>query len=226
MKGCSSATIPGSGGGHHGSALGECGSLITTGGVSAGDKGYLPRGSPSSGAERVFWKVNLQPGTPAMYSPVAGTAHPSSRAPLRRAATFELRLVAPFWQPSPGNPASPCAPRTARGGGLLPQGQPRTALSPGFLSGGPHLLTGKMPQACSPPWWDATAWWISPLALPRCRRAVTVLLICSMRFPICFDLEVSKEPKFNHFDAEGNAGVWWDVSATISTPAVWLWPRG
>lgn len=42
--------------------------IITTGGVSVGQKDILHDALPFIGAERVFWKVNLKPGTPAMYS--------------------------------------------------------------------------------------------------------------------------------------------------------------
>lgn len=42
--------------------------VITTGGVSVGEKDILHDALPRIGAKRVFWKVNLKPGTPAMYS--------------------------------------------------------------------------------------------------------------------------------------------------------------
>lgn len=42
--------------------------IITTGGVSVGQKDILHDALPLMGARRVFWKVNLKPGTPAMYS--------------------------------------------------------------------------------------------------------------------------------------------------------------
>lgn len=37
-------------------------------GVSAGDKDIFHQVLPMLGADRRFWKVNLKPGTPAMYS--------------------------------------------------------------------------------------------------------------------------------------------------------------
>ena len=42
--------------------------LITTGGVSAGDKDIFHDALPLLGAQRIFWKVALKPGTPAMFS--------------------------------------------------------------------------------------------------------------------------------------------------------------
>ena len=71
--------------------LGECDLLITTGGVSAGDKDIFHEALPLLGAERVFWKVNLKPGTPAMYSLWQGQPILSlSGNPFAAAATFEL----------------------------------------------------------------------------------------------------------------------------------------
>ena len=48
--------------------LGCCDALITTGGVSVGDKDIFHQALPLLGAEQVFWQVDLKPGTPAMYS--------------------------------------------------------------------------------------------------------------------------------------------------------------
>lgn len=42
--------------------------IITTGGVSVGQKDILHDAIPLIGAKRLFWKVKLKPGTPAMYS--------------------------------------------------------------------------------------------------------------------------------------------------------------
>lgn len=42
--------------------------IITTGGVSVGEKDILHDAFKLIGAERIFWKVNLKPGTPVMYS--------------------------------------------------------------------------------------------------------------------------------------------------------------
>ena len=48
--------------------LADCDALITTGGVSVGDRDIFHQALPLLGAQRVFWKVDLKPGTPAMYS--------------------------------------------------------------------------------------------------------------------------------------------------------------
>ncbi|WP_333650633.1 molybdopterin molybdotransferase MoeA [Lacrimispora sp.] len=70
--------------------------VITTGGVSAGDKDIFHEVLPALGAKRIFWKVNLKPGTPAMFSIYEGTPmfHLSGN-PFAAATTFEL-LVRPF----------------------------------------------------------------------------------------------------------------------------------
>lgn len=48
--------------------LKSCDVLITTGGVSVGDKDIFHQALPLLRAEQVFWRVDLKPGTPAMYS--------------------------------------------------------------------------------------------------------------------------------------------------------------
>lgn len=71
--------------------LSTCDVLLTTGGVSAGDKDIFHEALPLLGVERVFWKVNLKPGTPAMYSRKEGKPILSlSGNPFAAAATFEL----------------------------------------------------------------------------------------------------------------------------------------
>ena len=70
---------------------GQFDAVITTGGVSAGDKDIFHDALPQLGAERVFWKVKLKPGTPLMYSLWQGTPILSlSGNPFAAAATFEL----------------------------------------------------------------------------------------------------------------------------------------
>ena len=49
--------------------LADCDVLITTGGVSVGDRDIFHQALPLLGAQRVLWKVDLKPGTPAMSSP-------------------------------------------------------------------------------------------------------------------------------------------------------------
>ncbi len=82
--------------------------VITTGGVSVGDKDIFHQALPLAGAERLFWRVRLKPGTPAMFSLLEGRPVLSlSGNPFAAAATFELLarpLLAalsgqPGWQP-------------------------------------------------------------------------------------------------------------------------------
>lgn len=65
--------------------------ILTTGGVSVGKKDIFHEVIPILGAERLFWKVNLQPGTPAMFSMYKNKPILSlSGNPFASLATFEL----------------------------------------------------------------------------------------------------------------------------------------
>jgi len=69
--------------------------VITTGGVSVGDKDIFHEVLKIMNAEKVFWKVRLKPGTPAIFSMYEGKPmfHLSGN-PFAAAATFEV-LVRP-----------------------------------------------------------------------------------------------------------------------------------
>ena len=65
--------------------------ILTTGGVSVGEKDIFHQVLPLLGAERIFWRVQLKPGTPLMYSLYQGVPILSlSGNPFAAAATFEL----------------------------------------------------------------------------------------------------------------------------------------
>lgn len=70
--------------------------IVTTGGVSVGDKDIFHEVLPLIGAERLFWRVKLKPGTPAMFAIYKGKPmfHLSGN-PFAAATTFEL-LVRPY----------------------------------------------------------------------------------------------------------------------------------
>ena len=70
--------------------------VVTTGGVSVGDKDIFHEVLPILGAKRLFWRVNLKPGTPAMFAIYEGKPmfHLSGN-PFAAATTFEL-LVRPY----------------------------------------------------------------------------------------------------------------------------------
>lgn len=73
------------------SALPGCDLVLTTGGVSVGAKDILHETLPLLGAERLFWRVRLKPGSPLMFSLVDGKPLLSlSGNPFAAAATFEL----------------------------------------------------------------------------------------------------------------------------------------
>lgn len=72
-------------------AVGRFDLVLTTGGVSMGDKDIFHQALPLLEAERIFWRVNLKPGTPVMYSLLDGKPILSlSGNPFAAAATFEL----------------------------------------------------------------------------------------------------------------------------------------
>lgn len=123
--------------------LGECDLLITTGGVSAGDKDIFHEALPLLGAERVFWKVNLKPGTPAMYSLWQGQPILSlSGNPFAAAATFEL-LARPLLAALTGESRFPLRSRTAVVEGSFPKASPGRRFLRGFYQEGRVSLTGK-----------------------------------------------------------------------------------
>ena len=65
--------------------------LITTGGVSVGEKDIFHEALPLLGAEQVFWRVQCKPGTPALFSVFQGRPILSlSGNPFAAAATFEI----------------------------------------------------------------------------------------------------------------------------------------
>lgn len=84
--------------------LETCDLLITTGGVSVGDKDIFHQALPLLGAERVFWKVQLKPGSPAMFSRYGGKPILSlSGNPFAAFTTFEL-LARPLLAALSGEP--------------------------------------------------------------------------------------------------------------------------
>lgn len=123
--------------------LGECDLLITTGGVSAGDKDIFHEALPLLGAERVFWKVNLKPGTPAMYSLWQGQPILSlSGNPFAAAATFEL-LARPLLAALTGESRFSLRSRTAVVDGSFPKASPGRRFLRGFYQEDRVSLTGK-----------------------------------------------------------------------------------
>lgn len=70
--------------------------IVTTGGVSVGDKDIFHEVLPIMDAKRLFWRVNLKPGTPAMFSTYQDTVMFNlSGNPFAAITTFEL-LVRPY----------------------------------------------------------------------------------------------------------------------------------
>lgn len=70
--------------------------VITTGGVSVGEKDILHNALKIAGAEKIFWKVSIQPGTPSIFSICEDTLIISlSGNPFGAMANLEL-LVRPL----------------------------------------------------------------------------------------------------------------------------------
>jgi molybdopterin molybdotransferase len=73
------------------SATRDCDILITLGGVSVGKKDLLKDAMKAVGAEILFWRMNMKPGTPALCSILEGKPVISlSGNPAAAAITFEL----------------------------------------------------------------------------------------------------------------------------------------
>lgn len=73
------------------SAAAQADLIITAGGVSVGDKDIFHAVSQAPRATRVFWRVAIKPGSPALFWTLAGTPVISlSGNPFAAAATFEL----------------------------------------------------------------------------------------------------------------------------------------
>ncbi|NLP30813.1 MAG: molybdopterin molybdotransferase MoeA [Clostridiales bacterium] len=74
-------------------ASSECDLLITTGGVSVGEKDLMREGAVKAGYEILFWQVNLKPGSP-MFAAIKNKniLLGLSGNPLAMATTFELMM--------------------------------------------------------------------------------------------------------------------------------------
>lgn len=128
--------------------------VITTGGVSVGQKDLMPAATKELGAELVFHGVAMKPGSPVLYTRLAGVPVLSlSGNPFASAVTFELFarkllakfmgddtipmrrvnavLASDFLKPSPGR-------RLIRG--VFSDGQ--VSLSGGHSSGQIHSMVG------------------------------------------------------------------------------------
>lgn len=113
----------------------RCDLLITCGGVSAGEKDYLPALIAEHG-ERYFWKVRIKPGMPVLFGRFADTlvmALPGN--PVAVLATFRT-LVVPLLDTLQGISAAPPA-RYARLSAALHKPHPRLEFQRGWIYGQP-----------------------------------------------------------------------------------------
>ncbi len=71
--------------------------IITTGGVSVGEKDLMMEIMENLGAEIIFWRINIKPGSPVLFSVLAGkpVISLSGNPPLAASVTFDL-LLYPF----------------------------------------------------------------------------------------------------------------------------------
>ena len=112
-----------------GELLAGCDLLITTGGVSVGDKDIFHQAIPLLGAEQVFWRVDLKPGTPAMCSVYQDKPILSlSGNPFAAFTTFEL-LARPLLAVLSGEPG------LQWGEGVLDTPFPKTSPKRRFIRG-------------------------------------------------------------------------------------------
>ncbi|MBU5434036.1 gephyrin-like molybdotransferase Glp [Pseudoflavonifractor sp. MSJ-37] len=122
---------------------GNCDLLITTGGVSAGDKDIFHQVLPLMAADRIFWKVELKPGTPVMFSLWHGKPILSlSGNPFAAAATFEL-LARPLLGALTGEARFEMPRRIVKVSGGFPKASHVRRFLRGALRDGQVLLTGK-----------------------------------------------------------------------------------
>ncbi|NCE64829.1 molybdopterin molybdenumtransferase MoeA [Pseudoflavonifractor sp. 524-17] len=120
-----------------------CDAVITTGGVSVGDKDIFHQVLPLMGAERLFWRVNLKPGTPVMYALYEGKPLLClSGNPFAAAATFEL-LARPLLAACAGEPGLCLRPDRARVSGAFPKASKGRRFLRGRYEGGVVTLPRK-----------------------------------------------------------------------------------
>ena len=124
-------------------ALENCDLLITTGGVSVGDKDIFHQALPLLGAEQLFWKVDLKPGSPALFSLYRGKPILSlSGNPFAAAATFEL-LARPLLAALSGERRWELVSAGARVEGSFPKKSPVRRFLRGVYRDGAVSLSGK-----------------------------------------------------------------------------------
>ncbi len=117
--------------------------VITTGGVSVGDKDIFHEALPRLGADRIFWKVKLKPGTPLMFSLRQGTPILSlSGNPFAAAATFEL-LGRPLLSALSGEPGLCMERREAVLDSSFPKASPGRRFLRGTYRDGHVTLPGE-----------------------------------------------------------------------------------
>lgn len=139
--------------------LGCCDALITTGGVSVGDKDIFHQALPLLGAETVFWRLNVKPGTPALYSTRRGKPILSlSGNPFAAAATFEL-LARPMLCALSGEERLLPQRRSARLDTAFSKASPCRRFLRGRWQDGRSACRRGTPPDSWPLWWAAIAWW-------------------------------------------------------------------
>jgi len=120
-----------------------CDVIITTGGVSVGDKDIFHQVIPLLGAELLFWRINLKPGSPAMYARYNGKPLLClSGNPFAAAATFEL-LARPMLAVMSGDEALKLVPVHAKLSGSFPKNSPSRRFLRGRYSDGSVTIPEK-----------------------------------------------------------------------------------
>jgi len=129
----------------------DCDVILTTGGVSVGDKDIFHQVIPLLGVEPLFWRVKLKPGSPALYARYTGMSpgtHPGkpllclSGNPFAAAATFEL-LARPLLAALSGDTALNLVPAQARLSGSFPKSSPARRFLRGHYEDGVVIIPKK-----------------------------------------------------------------------------------
>ena len=131
-------------------AAGAADLVITTGGVSVGEKDYLPQALHMTGAEMIFNRISIKPGSPTTFSVLNGTPVLSlTGTPFGAAVNFHL-LARPVLAAVGRDASIEASYEYARFRGVFGKESRKTRYIRGFLRGGEAFAadgSGRYPAA-------------------------------------------------------------------------------
>ena len=131
-------------------AAGAADLVITTGGVSVGEKDYLPQALHMTGAEMIFNRISIKPGSPTTFSVLNGTPVLSlTGTPFGAAVNFHL-LARPVLAAVGRDASIEASYEYARFRGVFGKESSKTRYIRGFLRGGEAFAadgSGRYPAA-------------------------------------------------------------------------------